>query len=225
MPTTRGSPGSLAEPAAPSNLDVASRRSTMRQIPPWQILGQRGPEDAARSLPAFCPLGLAELASLCFDSLRRRQPRASPCPGSGQSVERAGSMCSAAGWGCHLTVPRRGLSRRRRPCRGPGGCAAAVPRCSGALGATHRCHAAGAIPPKASLPPSPRVSPSCGGSPPAKPASLSARDCRSERSQHFPVTNFRFVKGRASGIRSRKSHYKTRPDAVLVCSPSRNHSN
>lgn len=39
-----------------------------------------------------------------------------------------------------------------------------------------------------------------------------------------PVTNFSFVKGPFSGIRHLKSHYKPRPDAVLVCSPSRNHS-
>lgn len=39
-----------------------------------------------------------------------------------------------------------------------------------------------------------------------------------------PVTNFSFGKEPFSGIRHLKSHYKPRPDAVLVCSPSRNHS-
>lgn len=38
------------------------------------------------------------------------------------------------------------------------------------------------------------------------------------------MTNFSFVKGPFSGIRRLKSHYKPRPDAVLVRSPSRNHS-
>lgn len=38
------------------------------------------------------------------------------------------------------------------------------------------------------------------------------------------MTNFSFGKEPFSGIRHLKSHYKPRPDAVLVCSPSRNHS-
>lgn len=146
VPAARGSPGGLAD-AVPSNLDVPSWRGRKEE--------HASPADAKAAEAwgycpqpaclAFCPLGSSELASRCFYSLRRHpNPATSPRPthpGCEQSTERAGTATSqrrSAGAAVAVVL------------------VAARPLCRGAA-ATHSCHAAGAIPPKASSCPSPNV--------------------------------------------------------------------
>lgn len=154
----------------------------------------------AACLPAFCPLGSSELAARCFHSLRRHPTpaiRLRPTP----PRLRAGH---GVGRDCHLPAPQCGSSRRR----GPGGCAAAVPRRRGhaPLSCSGRYSAQSLVLSQ------PQRSPGLRQRQPPRLTPLPPRSTgrRPERSQCAPVTNFRFVQGRVSGIRHLKSHYKTR---------------
>lgn len=228
-PAVRGGPGSLARGSAlqPGGAFPARRNEADAGLSEGlAILPGARP-------PAFCPLGSAEPASPCFHSLRRRRPLVSPPPPRSQA---AGRARSGAGSLCPPGRPR-GLpplspaARAQTPpaeplrprwLRGRRAQSQRCPRRRAPLSRSERDSAESLV----FRQPKRFPRPAAAAAAPGRPRSLpSARGRRPERSRRAPVTNFRFVKGRVSGIRRLKSHYKTRPDAVLVCSPSRNHSN